>query len=226
MNPLSALVAGFITSFHCAGMCGPISCSFISGRDGGGNKLAAALGSYHLARLFSYSLLGALAGSIGARLIDWLGAAPARIMPWAFILFFIILLLDTDRFFAKLPGLARLNRSVMTRAYATSGQWRGFALGLATPFLPCGPLYTFFWVAALSGSAWQGMQILALFGIASSVALVAAQFGWGFFSNRYSSGVLLNWRRGIALMAIVLLLGRSFMDVDLTSVVASDGICH
>ena len=31
-SPAAALVAGVITSLHCVGMCGPLSCTLLPGR--------------------------------------------------------------------------------------------------------------------------------------------------------------------------------------------------
>ncbi len=225
VNPVSALLAGLATSFHCAGMCGPISCAIISpGRQASNARSLGPILGYHSGRLFSYTVCGALAGSMGSRIIDALGGVPTLIVPWAFALFFVALLFNFDRHLSKLPGFARFSRAILSRAYATSGHWRGLALGLATPFLPCGALYTFFWVAALSGSAGQGSFLLLLFGLSSSFALIGLQFGFGFLNTRYNPKVLTNWRRGLALIAITLLVSRSFLDVDMISVISA--MCH
>src|SRR5690606_13450757 len=58
-TPAAALVAGLVTSLHCAGMCGPLACLVAPTRG------AAAAGSaptasvvYHVSRLAGYTLLG------------------------------------------------------------------------------------------------------------------------------------------------------------------------
>ena len=53
----------------------------------------------------------------------------------------------------------------MRKAYQINGGVRGLGLGLATPFIPCGPLYLIIWVAAISGSALSGGTMLAMFGL-------------------------------------------------------------
>ncbi|HRJ73665.1 MAG TPA: sulfite exporter TauE/SafE family protein, partial [Terrimicrobiaceae bacterium] len=53
-GPAAACLAGLITSLHCLGMCGPISCAACLRR---GADLAAAAG-YHAARVASYALAG------------------------------------------------------------------------------------------------------------------------------------------------------------------------
>ena len=61
---ISGLVFGFVTSFHCAGMCGPIAIALPLH---GNTKLEKAFGGvlYNLGRTFTYILLGAAFGMLG-----------------------------------------------------------------------------------------------------------------------------------------------------------------
>ena len=70
-GPGTALVAGLITSLHCAGMCGPLACVLMPVR---GDRADAHTVStvYHLTRLASYTLLGALVGILwGTSIAHW-----------------------------------------------------------------------------------------------------------------------------------------------------------
>jgi hypothetical protein len=60
-GPGTALVAGLITSLHCAGMCGPLACALMPARatDADPHLVGTV---YHLCRLAGYTVLGALAG--------------------------------------------------------------------------------------------------------------------------------------------------------------------
>ena len=63
-GPITALVAGLITSLHCAGMCGPLACALMPAkRDDADPQLVSTV--YHVTRLAGYTVLGALAGGIG-----------------------------------------------------------------------------------------------------------------------------------------------------------------
>src|SRR4051812_24080328 len=61
---LSAFVLGFLGSFHCIGMCGPIALMLPEKQ---GSKLRIILGKiyYNLGRLATYSVLGCITGLIG-----------------------------------------------------------------------------------------------------------------------------------------------------------------
>src|SRR3954468_13141326 len=93
-GPGTALVAGLITSLHCAGMCGPLACALMPARRDADPQLVAT--AYHCARLASYTLLGALAGGIGRWPLALLDSGVARYLPWLLVLFFIAMAVRLD----------------------------------------------------------------------------------------------------------------------------------
>jgi hypothetical protein len=60
------------------------------------------------------------------------------------------------------------------------GRGRGIPVivGALWTFLPCGLLYSALLVAALSGSAWQGALVMALFVLGTSVSMMAGPWLW------------------------------------------------
>ena len=58
-NAYTALIAGLITSVHCVAMCGPLSCAFTPTSANDANP-QFVLTCYHLAKLFSYAMVGTL----------------------------------------------------------------------------------------------------------------------------------------------------------------------
>jgi sulfite exporter TauE/SafE len=54
------------------------------------------------------------------------------------------------------------------------------AVGLATPLLPCGPLYLLVTLALLSGSALRGLEFMLAFGLGTVplLWLAQSQFYW------------------------------------------------
>ena len=61
---LSAIIFGLLGSFHCIGMCGPIAFMLPIDRVNKTKGFFQIL-SYHLGRLFTYSLIGLLFGFLG-----------------------------------------------------------------------------------------------------------------------------------------------------------------
>lgn len=225
LNPAAALVAGLVASLHCVGMCGPLSCSLIGAKQPGRSE-AVSRGLYHFGRLASYSALGGLAGALGSQLVSWLGENPARYAPWAFALFFLVLALGWDATFTRWQASKGYGRGLVQRAYRVSGHTRGLALGLATPLIPCGPLYLILWATTMSGSAIGGAMVMAAFALGTVPLLLLGQTGWSWLAGRAQPQRLSYLRRGLALAALAALCVRGFMDVSVAGVAAGGALCN
>lgn len=178
-TPAAAFVAGLVTSLHCAGMCGPLACTLMPLR---GDKVDAHTVSaiYHLTRLASYAALGALVGGLGRVPLTLLDSAVLRWLPWVMVLFFVALALRWDRHLPKPAFLARFNLRFTPWLRRRSRAQAAAALGLATPLLPCGPLYFLITLALLSGSALRGVEFMLAFGLGTVplLWLAQSQFQW------------------------------------------------
>jgi sulfite exporter TauE/SafE len=182
-SPAAAFVAGLVTSLHCAGMCGPLACSLLPVRRAPGETGAdaqAVATVYHVSRLFGYAVLGALAGGVGRAPLLWLTQSALRWLPWVLVLFFVALALRWDRHLPKLAALGRVTWRLQAWLRGRSRVQAAAALGLATPLLPCGPLYFLVALALLSGSALRGVEFMLAFGLGTVPLLWLAQtqFHW------------------------------------------------
>ena len=178
-GPGAAFIAGLVTSLHCAGMCGPLACALMpSVRDDPDPSVVASV--YHVTRLFSYGVLGALAGSVG-RLPLWLiGDSAFRYLPWLLVLFFVAVALRLDQRLPKPRTLASAHRWLSSRLRGRSRILAAAGVVIATPLLPCGPLYFLLSLALLSGSALRGAETVVSFGLGTVPLLWLAQhhFQW------------------------------------------------
>jgi len=159
-SPGAALMAGLITSLHCAGMCGPLACTVMPAGPGGTETATA----YHVARLGAYTVLGALAGGLGQAPLVLLGPVVTHWLPWTLVLLFLALSLRADRWL-RLPLSGQAWLRVSGRARRLPRPAAAALLGLATPLLPCGPLYLLLALALLSGSALRGAEFMLTFGL-------------------------------------------------------------
>lgn len=223
INPLAALVAGFVTSLHCMGMCGPLACALLGGKP---TSKLATFGGYHLGKLLSYTALGGIAGGIGSRFVSSLTEAPTQLLTWCMAAFFFVMALGIDRYLIKLPLVGKLSRYLTRQALRIKNDLRGLALGSLTPLIPCGPLNIIIWVAALAGSASGGATMLAMFGLGTIPGLLVTQLGWNALSVRVSPQRLTHWRRGITFAACLVLVIRSLADMSLETLISTGGICH
>lgn len=178
-SPSAAFVAGLVTSLHCAGMCGPLSCALLPGR-GDRSDAHTVASVYHVSRLAGYGLLGALAGSLGRAPLLWLSESWLRWLPWVLVLFFVALAFRWDRHLPKLAALTRFTWKLQVWMRGRSRLEAAAALGLATPLLPCGPLYFVLALALLAGSWLRGLEVMLAFGLGTVPLLWLAQsrFQW------------------------------------------------
>jgi sulfite exporter TauE/SafE len=203
----AALLAGLVTSIHCAGMCGPLACS-VSTLKGNEAQRQMAQILYHLGRLLSYGTIGALCGLLGQQPLKWIFATPAVVLPWMLAAVF---LLTAFGLWKKLPRPAFLTKifaRARLRAFRLSSTRGGLLLGLATPLLPCGPLYLLFGASLLTGSALRGAEFALAFGMGTIPLLWVAQQSLGKIRTVLPAAQMAHLQRALALVAAGVMIWR------------------
>ena len=183
-------LAGFLGGFgHCVFMCGPFVLMQVQKRlahtpieqTSEFTRLkGAALVPYHLGRITTYTLLGALAG--------WSGGALHH--TWyiflAILMFITGLLLITSPFATPrlqsglnvTPLLKNHTKNVVKNLFAKPTGFNGYLLGILLGFLPCSMVYAALAGATVTGSPLWGATLLFLLGVSTFPALFAvALFG-------------------------------------------------
>lgn len=206
-GPGTAFIAGLVTSLHCAGMCGPLACAVMPGRNDRHDPQTVA-SAYHLSRLTGYVLFGALAGGLGRWPLQLLSADALRYLPWLLVLFFVAVAVRFDRRLPKLPLLGRLYLKLSDRIRGGSRLKAASVLGFATPILPCGPFYFLVALALLSGSALRGAEILLAFGLGTVPLLWLAQLNFQWLRARIGPLWLGRVQTGLALLVAGVLTWR------------------
>jgi sulfite exporter TauE/SafE len=182
----AALVAGLAGSGHCLAMCGGVAGALAvraHGADAGlGSRVSLAL-VYNIARIVSYAVAGALAGSLGRALVAAVDVAALslalRVLAGAVMVAAAGRLLFGWRLLDPLEAAGSgLWRRVMPWA---SGRTRSrnsltgaMALGLAWGWLPCGLTYSMLLLAATTANATMGALVMAAFGLGTMPAMVTA----------------------------------------------------
>lgn len=142
---------------------------------------AASLPHYHLGRLTTYSALGAVAGGGGLALRGMGGNAGVFLLVGA-----VLLVLQATRHLQ--PGFTLPLRRTL----------RGYPLGVALGFLPCGILYAALAAAASTASPLFGALAMLCFGLGTVPALFAVGVLGAAAGHRF--------RRGLATLTPVVLL--------------------
>ena len=175
----AALAAGLLGGVHCAGMCGGIVASLSAAARG--PPLPRQL-AFNAGRIASYSLAGAIAGGVGTLLQAIVPIAGVQLV--LFIAANVMLLL---------LGLyvAGWGRAVLRLEAAGGAVWRrieplrrhffpidstarALGAGAVWGWVPCGLVYSLLTLALASGDAVSGAAVMAMFGLGTLPALLAA----------------------------------------------------
>lgn len=207
MTTAAALVAGLATSLHCAGMCGPIACGLGTLAKNEGERLTAA-SLYHGSRLVSYGIIGAVCGALGQQPLKWFFDSPAVLLPWVMVAVLLATALGLDKkvprplVFQRITARMRM-KSMKLPAYGSSS-----AMGLLTPFLPCGPLYLVFGASLLAGSAAKGAEFTLAFGLGTVPLLWLTQQQFHRIRGLLTPLAMGRLRRGLAFVTALMLAWR------------------
>ncbi len=174
---LSGLILGFISSFHCVGMCGPIAFSLPIHYLPRSKKLFGIL-FYNIGRVVTYSLLGLLFGYIGHQIFlqgfqQW----------FSIILGIIILVILLQSIISKkilhLNFFDKINIQLQQfiGKYIQQKQLYGmFLIGIANGLLPCGMVYFAIAGALATGSIIGGVVFMASYGLGTMPFMVMLSY--------------------------------------------------
>lgn len=168
----TAFLLGFLGSFHCLGMCGPIALA-VSAKDKCRylkNKLI-----YNLGRTVTYSGLGGLIGFLGFSL------ALAGIQQWISISMGVLIVVmaftykRSERIVAQsgLFGAVGKLRNVLGKYLKRGGTSAFFITGLLNGFLPCGMVYLALIASLAMQSPLYGAAYMFFFGMGTISMLIS-----------------------------------------------------
>ena len=207
LTAVGALLIGLATSLHCVGMCGPIACGLGGLAKTEGQRLAAAA-LYHGARLMSYGIIGAVCGALGRQPLRWFFDSPAVLLPWVMVLVLLLIASGLDKRLPRPAFVARLTARARFKATRFSALGAATAMGLLTPFLPCGPLYAVFALALLTGSPAKGAEFTITFGLGTVPLLWLAQHQFDRIRMKLTPRAINRVQRGLALVTALMLAWR------------------
>jgi sulfite exporter TauE/SafE len=194
-------LAGLFGSMHCVGMCGPIVLSYSTNSPTQPPSLSRSLSAhltYNLGRILSYTLVGGILGGIGSGVLllkdlgYWFSLLAGVLM-----VFTGISLLRVIPFLSSPATLSfeQTTKNIFFRAYravystllAHQSVESKFYLGLLTPLLPCGLLYSMFLKAASSATVAHGALTMFSFGLGIAPALILTGFAGRYVGGRLRS---------------------------------------
>ncbi len=171
----AALSLGFLGSFHCIGMCGPIAMALPLKRTGTAAKIFGAV-LYNLGRVCVYALMGLVLGLIGKGIALGGYQQILSILTGVLIILTVLFPMLIPSSFRKI-NLFNLLGPKLKSKFAQWMQNPGYAslfmIGVLNGFLPCGFVYMALAGAVLTGNALTGILFMVFFGLATIPAMLS-----------------------------------------------------
>ena len=189
----TAFVLGVVSSTHCVGMCGGIVGALTYSltpeiRQNRGRFVLFSL-HYHLGRISSYVLAGALVAGGAAVFQDLAGAGSALVMRVVGAVFLVALGFYIGGWFPRFAWVESIGRPLWQRLEPIGRRLlpvlslpQAFGFGLVWGWLPCGLVYSALVYSLSTGSVWQGMGVMLFFGLGTIPTLLLV----GFMADRVS----------------------------------------
>ena len=166
---------GFLGSFHCIGMCGPIVLALPG-------KSVAYKVLYNLGRTITYTLMGIVVGMVGQGFSmvgwqQWLSIGVGALM--------LIIILFTKYKHFDLPMSGAINalyqkvKSALGPLLRSESSLAPLLIGILNGLLPCGLVYAALFAALSMGGVSASAYYMALFGLGT----IPIMLGLGLFST-------------------------------------------
>ena len=176
MTEISAILIGFLGSFHCVAMCGPIMLAMAASEESGVVYYLRRL-IYNSGRVLTYMLLGLIAGAIGHTFLLSGFQKGFSIAIGILIIVAVILFYFNKQTGSSSTGIfIRMNsmiRSVFKKTIHRKDNLSRFISGMANGILPCGFVYLALAGAASTQQVLSGAIYMAFFGLGTIPAMMA-----------------------------------------------------
>ncbi len=197
----AALVFGFLTGFHCVGMCGPIAVSLPIKSNSWYSRTYSAL-IYNFGRIVTYSVMGLLFGMVGqglrlAGMQQWLSIAIGSAM---ILSVFFPLLFNSVAAKSPLFSLVNILKAKLGLLFGKKTYSSLFLIGLLNGLLPCGPVYVAIGLSLAAGNAINGMFYMALFGLGT----VPIMLGLNLLGNFVTAPIRKYMRKAVPVFILVI----------------------
>ena len=180
------LLVGFLTSFHCVGMCGPLIVGYAAKNATGGLRSYGSHLLYGAGKTISYTFIGGLFGAFGS--VIAFTPFTQGVVGVAAGLFLILFGLHMLNVFPSLRHFQFKAPAFLMRFVGK--QYRRnrspFVIGLLNGLMIiCGPLQAMYVMAAGTGSWSEGATTLLFFGLGTLPLLL----GFGFLTSLLSANL-------------------------------------
>ena len=206
LSIITGLSIGFLGSFHCIGMCGPIALALPMQSTSGLQKYSGII-LYNFGRAVTYSALGLLFGFLGNQFRLWGFQQAVSIAAGVLILVFI---LSNFSFASRIQWLAKLNdwvqHSLGKLLKAPKNPASFLSIGLLNGLLPCGLVYVAIAAALATTETLQGTLLMFAFGMGTLPVMAGLMMFGHLISHHFRQKLNRAVPVLVGLMAVILIL--------------------
>ncbi len=208
VNILTIISIAFLGSFgHCIGMCGGIVVAYSTIKiDPKSSKVSQSVAHllYSLGRVLTYSVLGAIFGSLGG-VVLFSNNANGGLLIFAGIVMILagLSLMGKIKFLTLIEhsfSSSSIYKNAFKSVLNSKSNLSFFLLGMLNGLLPCGFVYFFAITAASTADPLYGAFVMFIFGVST----IPAMFGVGFLSSMASATSFRNMMMSLSSIAVIL----------------------
>ncbi|MHB0755052.1 sulfite exporter TauE/SafE family protein [Polaribacter sp. M15] len=187
---VSAIIFGLLGSFHCIGMCGPIAFMLPVDRQNSVKSFFQII-SYHLGRLFTYSLIGLLFGFLGKGFYFFGFQQQLSIIVGVLMILTIIFpkILQKLSVSKKISTVVLKIKNSLGKELKKKGNDTFFTIGFLNGFLPCGLVYMAVFGAITTSNAFTGSLYMFLFGLGTIPLMTAFVYLGNFTKGNFKKNI-------------------------------------
>ena len=203
----AALSLGFLGSFHCVGMCGPIALTIPVKRTSTLHLLAGSF-SYNFGRVVTYSVLGALFGLLGQGFVmaGWQSFLSIALGSLILLMLFLPKLKWLNRGNGILFSLLGKIKSRIGKLFGKHNYGSLFLIGVLNGLLPCGLVYLGIAGSIATGNVLQGALFMVGFGLGTIPAMMAVTAVRDYISIKFRENIRKTVPVFVGIMALLLIL--------------------
>ncbi len=199
---ITAFILGFLGSFHCIGMCGPIALMLPVDRSSNSKKVFQ-IGLYHLGRLIAYAILGFSFGWIGKGL-NLFGLQQQLSIGIGIVMILVTLLpyhiFNQYNFSKPISSLIFKIKSALGKELQKKSTDTFLTIGFLNGFLPCGLIYIAVFGAIATGNILESSMYMIAFGL-GTIPLMSIII---YISNFITNTVKHKIRKAIPVIIIIM----------------------
>lgn len=200
---IAAITLGFLGSFHCVGMCGPIALSLPIKKHTSNLKKTSLIILYNSGRIVTYSFFGIVFGLFGQS-FRFFGLQQILSVTIGVLILIAFLLPQSIYQKFKITSVVysffNQLKSSFSKLFLNEHPKSLFSIGLLNGFLPCGLVYMAAAGAVLSGEIIKGALFMAFFGLGTLPAMILVSS----FKNAISISFRNSMRKTLPIITIVM----------------------